>query len=192
MGQLGRRAASMVLVVVAAVASVSACTSGQPSGGQASSASGTPSTTSDSSRPPVVRVVPPQQRQALASLAPQQVCDLVTPADLARLAFPVQPGVPREVSFDPPVRGCSFDEPNKGGRSVLVGVQPPGFDRLGLKDASLHGAPGTKTEHANDCTVFSPVSGAALQVTVRTGESDSSRCETAEAVTEYVLPALVR
>ncbi|GAA2818623.1 DUF3558 family protein [Saccharopolyspora taberi] len=152
----------------------------------------TTATTSESSvTPSITRDLPPEQRRRLAEVPTDRLCELVSPDELAQLAFPVEPGRPREVGFDPPARGCAYDA-RPGDRSVLVGVQPEGYADLGTTEVSLGSVPGSQTLHANDCTVFAGVPGATLQIAVRAGESDSDQCETAQAVAQYVLGGLAR
>lgn len=143
-----------------------------------------------SAEPSITRDIPPERREHLGALSGDQICLLVEPADLESLAFAVLAGRPREIGFDPPVRGCRFDA-DSGNRSVLIGAQREGFTDLGRDVVELGTSTGTKTLRASDCTVYAGVAGATLQVSVTAAEADSDDCGTAERVAEYVLPALV-
>ena len=79
-----------------------------------------------------------------------------------------------------------------GARSVLIGVQPEGYSRLGLEQAALGPSGGTELRHAHDCTVYAPVAGATLQVVVMARDADSGLCKVTQSVGQYVLAALVR
>ncbi len=126
----------------------------------------------------------------LGDLSPDRLCGLVAPAAMERLAFAVEPGEPREISFDPPVRGCLFEAVGTP-RSVLISAQPEGFGTVGWTEVDMGRVPASKTRHANDCTVYAGVAGATLQVTVTATRVEAQRCENAEDVTGYVLEALV-
>ncbi len=146
--------------------------------------------TLESVEPSITREVPQEQRQRLARLPSERLCELVTPDELGQLAFPVQAGQLREVGFDPTLRGCSY-EAQGGTRAVLVGVQPPGYGNLGDTEVDLGGMRGTKTLHVNDCTVFSDVQEATLQVVVTAPEADSDQCDAAQGIAQYTLATLV-
>jgi hypothetical protein len=172
---------------------VSGCTSGEqapPAAAPSTQSSTTEQTTPETAAPSITRTVPPEQRKRLADLSAEQMCGLVAPDELGVLAFGVESGHPREIGFDPPLRGCSF-EARSGGRSVLIGAQPEGFATLGREEVDLGTARGTQTLHAGDCTVFTGVAGATLQISVMTGETDAEQCEKAQLITKYVLAAVV-
>ena len=178
--------------LVAVVGVVAGCTSGgqsPPTSAPSSSTSG--ESTPESVTPSITREVPPAQRQRLVDLPADRLCGLVSPEDLARLAFPVEPGRPREIGFDPPARGCTFNA-RSGVRSILIGIQPQGYGLLGAKQVDLGGVRGTKIRHANDCTVLADVTGATLQVSVVAGEADSEQCESAQGVAQYVAAGVER
>ncbi|MDR7302380.1 DUF3558 domain-containing protein [Haloactinomyces albus] len=171
---------------------LSGCAGGAPSapppdGGPA------PSTTQETGPvpPSIARDVPAEKRTRLGALSSEQLCGLVTPEVLGRLAFPVQAGQPREVDADPPVRGCSFAA-DSGDRSVLISAQPEGFVEVGVDEVDLGELRGSRTLHGTDCTVFAGVSGATLQVSVTAADAGSEQCDTAAAVAGYVAEGLVR
>lgn len=179
-----------VLAVVLGTSVLSGCTGGSHK------PAGTPPSESESGEagsvpPSVAREVPPDQRMRLTEASPDRMCGLVTPRVLEKLAFPVGPGSPREVGVDPPVRGCVF-EAREGTGSVLVGSQPDGFDRLGVRDVDLGEVRASKTRHVNDCTVFADVAGSTLQVTVTADEAGPEQCESAASVARYVLEGLAQ
>lgn len=179
------------VAVLTAVLAVAGC-----SGEQQSTPTSTPPATSsgestESVAPSVTREVPPEQQQKLADLKADQLCGLVSPEDLAKLAFPVEPGRPREAGVAPPIRGCTFAGRN-GVRSILIGSQPEGYGEAGVKAVNLGGIRGTKVLHANDCTVLTGVFGGTLQVVVSATEADSDDCDTAQSVTRYLVAGLVR
>ncbi|QGK71643.1 DUF3558 domain-containing protein [Allosaccharopolyspora coralli] len=147
--------------------------------------------TLESVEPSITREIPQEQRQRLARLPSERLCELVTPDELGQLAFPVQRGQPREVGFDPTLRGCSF-EAQGGARAVLLGAQPAGYGSLGDTEVDLGGTRGTQTLHVNDCTVFADVEDATLQVVVTAPEAGSDQCEAAQGIAQYTLAALVR
>jgi uncharacterized protein DUF3558 len=181
------------LSAVALLGVASGCTSGMqapPTVAPSTQSSTTEETASETAAPSISRTVPPEQQKRLAELSAEQLCELVGPDDLSALAFGVESGRPREIGFDPPVRGCSF-EARSGGRSVLIGAQPEGFATLGREEVDLGTARATQTLHASDCTVFTGVAGATLQVSVMTGEADAEQCEKAQQITRYVLAAVV-
>lgn len=180
-------------VIVLGFGAATACTSGGPA--TPTSTPTLPGTSeSESTSPPVApsisREVPPERRQRLAEVEPKQLCELVTPEELSRLAFPVEPGHAREIGFDPPVRGCTFDA-TTGVRSVLIAAQPAGLGQAGRDEVELGSVGGTQTLHVNDCTVFADVPGATLQVAVTASEADTVQCQTAQGVAQYVLAGLV-
>ncbi|MEB3370328.1 DUF3558 family protein [Saccharopolyspora mangrovi] len=146
--------------------------------------------TATSTVPSISREVPPEQRRTLGSLSAQDLCGLVRPDELAALAFEVEPGQPREVGIEPPVRGCGFPA-RTDGREVLVGAQAPGFADLGTEEVELGAVRGTQVLRTSDCTVYAPVAGATLQVSVISGDTDSDSCRTASDVAQYLLPGLV-
>ena len=146
-------------------------------------------TTTTSATPSLTREVPPEQRQRLAELPADRICGLIAPADLETLAFEVDPGQPRQAG-EPPVQGCEFPG-RAGGRSIVVGAQPAGFDELGSTEVELGRGAGTQELRAGDCTVYAPVSGATLQVSVTTGEADEETCQNASGIAEYLLSGLV-
>ncbi|QUH05270.1 DUF3558 family protein [Saccharopolyspora erythraea] len=148
-------------------------------------------TSSESVTPSITRDLPPEQRRPLTAIPTNELCGLVSPDELARLAFPVEPGTAREVGFDPPARGCSY-QARTGDQSVLVAAQPEGYAELGTTPVNLGSAQGTQALHANDCTVFVPLPGATLQIVVGAGEADADQCDTAQSVAQYVLGALAR
>jgi hypothetical protein len=179
-------------MVLAVLGFVAGCSSGgQPPTATTTSPSSSDQTaesTAKSVTPSITRDVPPPQRQPLAGIAPDRLCDLVSPDDLGKLAFPVQPGRVRDLGGQPPVRGCVYDARGSA-RSVLIGVQPQDYGQLGSTQVEL-GSAGTEVQHANDCTVLAPVAGATLQVVVAGSGTDSSQCDTAQAIAQYVLPAV--
>nr|WP_228046554.1 DUF3558 family protein [Saccharopolyspora sp. HNM0983] len=156
--------------------------------------SGEPSrtTTSDaeSVTPSISRDVPPDERVRLSGIAPEELCRLVSPQEIEELAFAVGTGRPRQVGSDPVIPGCVFEDRSEGrseGRSVLIGVQPGGFQDLGREEVDLGGRPGTQRLSAGDCTVFSAVPGGVLQVSISAAEADHDECETGQAVAQYAL-----
>ena len=169
------------------------CTSGAPGPTPPTEqpTSSTEETSASSVTPSITRDLPPEQRRPLAEIPPERLCELIGPDELSGLAFPVQPGQVREVGFDPPARGCTYGA-RSGEGSVLVGVQPEGYGDLGTTEVNLGQVPGSQTQHADDCTVFAGVRGATLQVVIRPGESEADPCESAQAVAQYALGALVR
>ncbi|MGP4015213.1 DUF3558 family protein [Saccharopolyspora sp. 5N708] len=172
---------------------VSGCTPGDqapPAAEPSTQSSSAEQSAPESAAPSIIRNVPPEQRKQLAGLSADQLCGLVELDQLGALAFPVERGQPREIGFDPPVRGCSF-EARSGGRSVLIGAQPAGFATLGREEVDLGTVHGTQTLHAGDCTVYAGAAGATLQISVTVGEADTDQCQTAQHVTQYVLAALV-
>jgi hypothetical protein len=171
---------------------------GCSSGGQTPTATTTAPSSSDqtsestakSVTPSITRDVPPPQRQQLAVIPPDRLCDLASPDDLGRLAFPVQPGRVRDLGGQPPVRGCVYD--GRGStRSVLIGVQPQGLGQLGPTQVALGSSDGTEVQHVNDCTVLATAAGATLQVVVAGGGTDSSQCDMAQGIAQYVLADVV-
>ncbi|MER7012317.1 DUF3558 family protein [Saccharopolyspora sp. NPDC000359] len=177
---------------VALLTAVSGCAAEQspPAGTPSTSETASEEPDTESAEPSITRDIPPEQRAHLAELSGEQICQLADPADLEALAFAVEPGRPRELGFDPPVRGCEFHA-QSGGRSVLVGAQRDGFAELGRDEVELDAGRGSRTLRASDCTVYAGVAGATLQVSVTAAEADSDDCGVAERITEYVLPALV-
>ncbi|MDI2031222.1 DUF3558 family protein [Saccharopolyspora sp. TS4A08] len=145
--------------------------------------------TATSTAPSITRDVPPEQRRMLGTLTAADLCGLLRPDEIAALAFDVEPGRPREVGIEPPVRGCAF-ESRTGGRQVLIGAQAPGYADLGDEEIELGPVRGTKVLRTSDCTVYAPVAEATLQVSVISGETDSDLCRMASDVTQYVLPVL--
>ncbi|MEV5543252.1 DUF3558 family protein [Saccharopolyspora shandongensis] len=181
------------LSAVALLGVVAGCTSGEQA--PPTAAPSTPTTSAEesateSASPSITRKVPPEQQKRLADLPADQLCGLAEREELSALAFPVERGEFREIGFDPPVRGCTF-QASSGGRSVLIGAQPEGFATLGREEVELGSVRGTRTMRASDCTVFAGVAGATLQVSVTAGEASTDQCEKAELVAEYVLPAVV-
>ncbi|MER7077673.1 Protein of unknown function [Saccharopolyspora kobensis] len=177
---------------VAMLAVVTGCTAEQspPAAEPSTPSTSAEESATESAEPSITRNIPPERREHLAALTGEQICLLVEPADLESLAFAVLSGRPRELDFDPPVRGCRFDA-ESGARSVLIGAQREGFADLGRDEVELGARAGTRTLRAGDCTVYAGVAGATLQVSVTAAEADSDDCGTAERVAEYVLPALV-
>lgn len=171
------------------VSALGACTSGETPTAPSTQPSETESSTPESVTPSITRDLPPEQRQSLAEVPQDGLCRLVSADELTRLGMQVEAGAPRQIGFDPPSRGCTY-EARTGVRSVLIGVQPAGFGGLGRTEVALGPVRGTQTLHVNDCTVFAEVAGATLQVTVRAGEADSDQCDTAQAIAQYVLPAV--
>ncbi|SFS45460.1 DUF3558 family protein [Saccharopolyspora flava] len=146
-------------------------------------------TAETSTTPSITREVPPEQRRKLGTLSAADLCGLLRPDEIAKLAFDVEPGKPREVGVEPQVRGCAFDS-RTGGRQVLIGAQAPGFADLGTDEIELGPVRGTKVLRTSDCTVYAPVTEATLQVSVISGETDSDLCRTASDVTQYLLPGV--
>lgn len=159
-----------------------------PSGGPSTS------TTSDveSVTPSISREVPPEERMRLAGVAPEDLCRLVSPNEIEQLAFPVGTGRPRQVGADPVIPGCVFEDRGEEGRSVLIGVQPAGFENLGREHVDLGGRPGSQRLNAGDCTVFSPVPGGVLQVSVSAAEADHDQCDTGQSIAQYALAGVAR
>ncbi|MGW0891864.1 DUF3558 family protein [Saccharopolyspora sp. NPDC002578] len=181
-----------VLVPTAALAVVlAACTSGgtPPAPSSAPATSGSDQTEPESVTPSITREVPPQQRRSLAGASAPQLCGLITVDELAQFGYTVRPGVPREIGFEPPVRGCQF-QADSGVRSILIASQPEGYSDLGEDEVRLGELPGTETLRANDCTVFAAAGDATLQVTAKAAEADSDECEAAQGITQYVLAAV--
>lgn len=154
----------------------------------------TSTTTSDveSVTPSISREVPPEERMRLAGAAPEELCRLVGPAEIEELAFPVGTGRPRQVASDPVIPGCVFEDLGEEGRSVLIGVQPAGFEELGREDVDLGGHPGSQRLNAGDCTVFSAVPGGVLQISVSAAEADHEQCETGQSIAQYALAGIAR
>ena len=144
------------------------------------------SSSSQAVTPSISRDVPPPERPRLGDLPAAGLCDLLSPEELEKLAFHVEPGEPSDT---PPARGCTFHALN-GVRSVLVAAQPPGYEAVGEDQVNLGPVPATETMHANDCTLFVGVRDATLQVTATAGEADSDQCEQAQAVGQYLLPLI--
>lgn len=179
------------LVLFSAAMSAVACSPGAPSQPTSQPSVSSSSTSPESAVPSMTRQVPPEQRQNLADLPADRMCELISPEDLGKLAFPVQPGHPREAGPALPARGCVFEARN-GVRSVVIGAQPADYGELGVKDVDLGGVHGTKVLHANDCTVLAGVMGSTLQVVVTASEASSDQCDTAQSVAQYVVSALAR
>jgi hypothetical protein len=177
---------------VLAVACLAGCTSGGP---VPTTSPSTPGQTTETTEPPVTpsitRNVPAPRRQSLAVIPTNQFCGLVSADDLGKLAFPVLSGVVQQVGGQPPVRGCRYESQNGTG-SVLIGEQPPGYDRLGDDQVNLGSELGTETQHADDCTVFAAVSGATLQVVVTGADTTTNQCDEAQAVAQYAIAGLRR
>ena len=167
-----------------------ACGPGDGSPAPSTAPSEPESSTPDAVTPSITREVPPEQQRSLADIPRSELCGLVSVAELAELGAPaVEPGKPREIGFEPPVRGCAYDS-STGPRAVLVGVQPAGFGTLGHDEVDLGSTRGTQTLHANDCTVYTDVQGATLQITVRRPAAEAEQCDTAQAIAQYVLPVV--
>jgi len=163
------------------------CSGSVPVPVPAPSTSGTTTSEPESVEPSITRQVPPDRRTPLARASAQQLCGLVTPDELGRLAgFPVQPGVPNEV--EPSIRGCRYAAADT--RSILVAAQPDGYGSLGKEEVELGPVRGTQSLHANDCTVYAPVAGSTLQVAVNAAEADSDECDSAQGIAQYVLAGL--
>ncbi|MFC7341610.1 DUF3558 family protein [Saccharopolyspora griseoalba] len=181
----------MGVALLLAGLAVSGCTAQESGTGTAPSGTTTAEdgTTTASATPSLTREVPPEQRQQLAGMPADRICALIAPADLEKLAFEVEPGRPRQAG-EPPVQGCEF--PGRSGRrSIVLGAQPAGFDGLGTTEVELGRVRGTQELRAGDCTVYAPVRGATLQVSVTTGEADEETCQNASGIAEYVLSGLV-
>lgn len=148
----------------------------------------TSSSVSQAATPTISRDVPPDKRREVPAMSAADLCGTVTPEDLAQLAYPVQPGQPTET---PPAKGCAFNAAS-GTRSLLVAAQPDGYADVGRDEIELGDLRGSQSAHANDCTVYAPVKGGALQVTAKAAEADSNQCEQAQEVAQFVLPDLVR
>ncbi|WP_152528267.1 DUF3558 family protein [Saccharopolyspora rectivirgula] len=176
--------------VVAAAGLLAACSAEQPQP-PAETTSDTETTTIDAVTPSITREVEPAQRVHLDRAPAEELCQLVSTDDLAQLAFPVEPGRPRKLGAGSPVRGCQFPEQD-GTRSVLLAAQPPEYTDLGRAEVDLGDVTGTQLLRAGDCTVYAPVDGAALQVSVIAAEADSTQCETAQGIAQYVLAAVAR
>lgn len=188
-GRFGVRRQGWLWLAAVAVAATG-CTSGEETAPVPPSAqTTTEESAAESVTPPISRDVPPDQRRELAAVA--DLCSLVSPDELAELAFPVQAGHPRQLGAEPVARGCQFDH-GSSPRSVLVAAQPAGYAGLGREEVDLGAVTGTQTLHVNDCTVLAPVRGATLQVAVTAREAGTTHCETAQSVAQYVLAALVR
>ncbi|MFR9731411.1 DUF3558 family protein [Saccharopolyspora sp. MS10] len=180
--------ATVLVPVAALAAALAACTSGGSLPAPSSTPQASGSDEPESVTPSITRQVPPERRVDLAAASAERICGLVTPQELAQLAYPVRPGLPREIGFEPPVRGCEFHAEH-GVRSVLIGTQPEGYARLGEHEVRLGEQPGTETLRAGDCTVYAPVGRTTLQVSTRAAEAGSDDCETAQGVAQYVLSA---
>ncbi|QIZ34900.1 DUF3558 domain-containing protein [Saccharopolyspora sp. ASAGF58] len=181
------------LSAVALLGTVAGCTPGEqapPTAAPTTQTAPAEHSTTESAVPSITRNVPPEQRKRLADLPVDQLCGLVDQEELSALAFPVESGASREVGFDPPVRGCTF-QARSGARSVVIGAQPEGFAKLGRDEVDLGTVRGTRTMHANDCTVFAGVTGATLQVAVTASDVGTDQCEKAQQVAQYVLAAVV-
>ncbi|WP_092926008.1 DUF3558 family protein [Actinopolyspora alba] len=135
---------------------------------------------------------PAEQRDKLAELSAERMCSLVEPAELREPAFAVGNGKAEEVSFDPPVRGCRFpaEQDSEADDSVLLAAQPDGFDQLGSERVSDFPVAASRTSYANDCTVYSDVTGATLQVVVSDQDSGTEQCEAAERISRLVLDSV--
>jgi hypothetical protein len=170
---------------------VSGCTAQMPGADVSPSGAATTEqgTTTASATPSMTREVPPEQRQRLGGMPADRICGLIAPTDLEKLAFGVEPGQPRQ-SGEPPVLGCEFAG-RSGKRSIVVGAQPEGFAELGTTEVELGRVAGTQELRAGDCTVYAPVRGATLQVSVTTGEADEETCQNAAGIAEYLLSGLV-
>lgn len=130
-----RSATNVAIALSAGVLGVSACApDGQGAPPEAQPPTSAPPT---STAPSTTREVPPQQRVRLGDLSPGQLCGLLSPEDVAALAFPVSDGQPREVGVDPRIPGCLFDADAEEERSVLLGAQPRGFAELGAEEVEL-------------------------------------------------------
>ncbi|WP_438387145.1 DUF3558 family protein [Actinopolyspora saharensis] len=159
-------------------------------GGSTTNGPGSSSATSPSSSGvSTTREVPEQERERLGRLSAGRLCELVGPEELGRSAFPVESGSSEEVSFNPPVRGCRFPE-REGERSVLIAAQPDGYHELGGEEVTSLPVTASSASHVNDCTVYSDVAGATLQVTVTAPDADSAQCDTATEVSRRVLRPL--
>lgn len=208
-----RSAGNVVIVLGLGVLGLSACTTADPSGPPSTeqpppSSSGSPSTT------PTPRPVPPKDRVHLGALSAGESCDLLDRDTASQVAFPVEEGEPRNAGVDPQVPGCQFDGVDTDEqRSVLLGIQPAGFAELGREEVELDDSTSsatvtssatstspnadaqpeaTRTLRANSCTVYVPAGEATLQVAVRAADADSEQCDTAEALTAHITPALQR
>ncbi|TWF94939.1 DUF3558 family protein [Saccharopolyspora dendranthemae] len=186
--------AKRVLVgVVLASAGLTSCTAVQevvpgPPSAQPSTSEESAET---STAPSITREVPPEQRRMLGALPAADLCGLIRPEEIAAMAFDVEPGVPREVGIEPPVRGCGFHA-RSGNREVLVGAQPAGFADLGTEEVELGAVRGTQVMRTGGCTVYAPVADATLQISVITGETDADQCTTASDIAQYAMAAVVR
>lgn len=181
------------VLALATLTCAAGCTSGGQSPAQPASPSASgqaPETTARSVTPSITRSMPPEQRQPLAAIPLDRLCELVPASDLGRLAFPVRPGAVVSLGMQPPTQGCRYDQAG-GRRSVLIGVQPQGYGGLGPVPVALGTLRGSETQHADDCTVLADVKGATLQVVVAGNGTDSSQCDQAEQIAQYALSALV-
>lgn len=146
-------------------------------------------TTTATATPSLTREVPPERRVRLGDLSGERICGLISPRELEELAFAVEPGRPRQAG-EPPVRGCEFAA-HQNGRSIVLGAQQEGFGTLGTTEVELGQVAATQELRAADCTVFAPVGGATLQVSVATGQADDETCQNAAEIADYLLPGLV-
>lgn len=178
-------------IFLAVVLLLAGCGTGDQSSGQQGQSERSTETSTESVVPSITREVPPEQRRRLAGLSAEQLCALVSPNELGQLAFTVTEGRPREIGFDRPSKGCGFAA-SSGTGSILIGSQPSDYGELGTDDVQLGPVRGTKTLSASNCSVYSEISGAILQVTVTVPEADSDQCEMAESIAQYVIPALKR
>lgn len=182
----------LLISAVLVSAGLSGCTAAEPvvPGPPSAQPSTSEESTATSTVPSISREVPPEQRRMLGSLSAEELCGLVRPEEIGALAFDVEPGRPREVGIQPPVRGCGFPALS-GNREVLVGAQPAGFADLGTDEVELGAVRGTRVLRTGDCTVYAPVAGATLQISVITGETDTDQCGTASDIAQYVMAAVV-
>lgn len=178
-----------VLITMLIVSVVAGCTSQQPPAPERDNAEPTSPVPTPPSEP--LRKVPPKQRITLLSLSPAEVCELISPETLAELAFPVEQGQPREVSAEPPVRGCVFESTDSD-RAIVISAQPAGLGTIGRTELDIARTQASKILHANDCTVYVGVSGATLQVSVAAPRADDQECKKAEAIASYIVPELSR
>lgn len=153
---------------------------------------GTGRTTTPAPSSSATPTTPTEQRDELAELSAERMCSLVEPAELRELAFAVGNGKAEEVSFDPPVRGCRFPakQAPESDDSVLLAAQPDGFEQLGSERISDFPVVASRTSYANDCTVYSEVTGATLQVVVSDQESGTDQCEAAKRISRLVLESV--
>lgn len=183
----------LLVGVVLASAGLTSCTAVQevvpgPPSAQPSTSEESAET---STAPSITREVPPEQRRMLGALPAEDLCGLIRPEEIATMAFDVEPGVPREVGIEPPVRGCGFHA-RSGNREVLVGAQPAGFADLGTDEVELGAVRGTQVMRTGGCTVYAPVADATLQISVITGETDADQCTTASDIAQYAMAPVVR